>query len=114
MFRQGLHQVVGISSTSLMIVGQAWRTPFGNFLKNLLKRKLEVLRQVEIGYIVDPSFVNAVLEKRAGDRIPSESEVSRARRLVQAEVEEITLHMNIIYRAQMSMFLNKCYYRTFS
>ena len=57
---------------------------------------------MEIGYIVDPDFVNEVLNKRAGDQVPGETNLERVRRLVQAEVEEINLQMNVIYRAQFS------------
>jgi len=63
-------------------------------------------RQVDIGYIVDPDFVAATLNKRADDAVAGATAAQRNANKVEAEVEEINDHMNVIYGAQFHIKMN--------
>jgi len=63
-------------------------------------------RQVDIGYIVDPDFVAATLEKRKEDNVVGDTTAEKNANKVRAEVDEINEHMNVIYGAQFHIKMN--------
>lgn len=88
-----LYQTIG-NSTRFM----ASRRRLINEFENCWPGQQNTIRQTGIGYIVDPDFVAAAVNKRAGD-------VGTNAEKVQAEVAEINAEMNTIYRAQFGIVM---------